>query len=122
YAFEAAADPERYPDLGEPWQVSKIYYHHGWSHARISAIDAAMKRHGLESPYTERLSKWVINPEHEARVTTRVRCDEWFEVRDQALLAHATQIDPKGFWFAVPREVQAEAWPTEDFELVKSFV
>ena len=25
-AFEAAADPGRYPDAGEPWQPSKLYY------------------------------------------------------------------------------------------------
>jgi len=43
-------------------------------------------------------------------------------VRDQALLAHATQIDPDGFWFAIPRELQTEIWPTEDFELVVSHV
>ncbi len=122
YAFEAAADPERYPDLGEAWQVQKLYYHHGWSRARIEAINAAMERHGLESPYKDWLETREIDPEHEKRLTTRVPCSEYFEVRDRALIAHATQIDPNGFWFAVPREVQAEAWPTEDYELVKSFV
>lgn len=122
YAFEAAADPERYPELGEPWQVSKLYYHHGWSRARIEAINAAMERHGLESPYKDWLKERDIDPEHEKRLTTRVPCSDYFEVRDQALIAHATQIDPNGFWFAVPREVQAEAWPTEDYELVKSVV
>ena len=43
-------------------------------------------------------------------------------MRDDALLAHATQIDPDGHWFAVPLEVRAEAWPTEDYQLVRSFV
>ncbi len=122
YAFEAAADPERYPELGEPWQVKKVYYHHGWSRARIEAINAAMERHGHESPYKEWLKERDIDPEHEKRMTTRVPCADYFEVRDRALIAHATQIDPNGFWFAVPREVQAEAWPTEDYELVKSVV
>ena len=45
-----------------------------------------------------------------------------FEVRDQALLAHATQIDPGGFWFACPIEVQQAAWPTEDYHLARSVV
>ncbi len=122
FAFEAAADPAKYPELGQPWQVQKVYYHHGWSYERIVAIDAAMTRHGLESPYKERLANWQVDPEHDQRVTTRVPCSEYFEIRDEALLAHATQIDPNGFWFAVPRQVQAEAWPTEDYELVKSMV
>jgi len=51
-----------------------------------------------------------------------VPCAEWFGVRDQALLAHATQIDPDGRWFAVPRQIEEEIWPTEDYELVSSHV
>ena len=49
-------------------------------------------------------------------------CGDYFGVRDQALLAHATQIDPDGMWFAIPREIQQKTWPTEDFELVDSKV
>ena len=37
-------------------------------------------------------------------------------------MAHATQVDPEGSWFAVPLEVHQQAWPTEDFELVRSTV
>ena len=122
YAYEAAADPERYPDAGRPWQVRKLYYHGGWTRARLEAISAAMDRLGLENPYTEWLAKRDPDSFRDDRVTTRVECAEYFHVRDAALIAHATQIDPHGFWFAVPREVQAEAWPTEDFELVDSKV
>ena len=56
------------------------------------------------------------------RVTTRVPCGDYFEVRDRALLAHATQIDPEGTWFQVPLDLQLEVWPTEDFELARSAV
>jgi mycothiol S-conjugate amidase len=51
-----------------------------------------------------------------------VPCADYFSVRDQALLAHATQVDPEGSWFSVPLETHREAWPTEDFERVQSFV
>ena len=70
------------------------------------AIHEAMLAHGLESPWAERLAEWKEEPEWDARITTRVPCAAYFGVRDQALLAHATQIDPDGFWFAVPRELQ----------------
>ena len=63
--------------------------------------------------------EWKPEPEWDARVTTKVPCGDYFGVRDQALLAHATQIDPDGFWFAIPREIQLEVAPTEDFELVQ---
>ena len=122
YAFDAAADPDRYPDAGEPWQVSKLYYHLGWSYQRMTAIAEAAERHGIKNPYAEFLDDWEHNPEQEARLTTRVECAEYFHVRDEALLAHATQIDPNGWFFSVPREVMMEAWPTEDFQLVTSHV
>ena len=72
YAYEAAADPERYPEAGEAWQVSKLYYHLSWSYARMKAIDDEMKKHGLENPFAERLESWERKPEDEARLTTRV--------------------------------------------------
>lgn len=121
-AFEAAGDPARYPEAGEPWQPLKLYYHHSFNRPRAVALDEAMQAEGRESPWAERLREWKEDPEWDARITTRVPCAEYFEVRDRALLAHATQIDPDGFWFAVPREVQQRVWPTEDYELAISHV
>jgi mycothiol S-conjugate amidase len=122
HAFDAAGDPDRYPDAGEPWQPLKLYYHHGFNRPRTQALHDEMLRHGLESPYAERLENWKPEPEWDARITTRVPCSDYFGVRDQALMAHATQIDPDGPWFAIPHEIQAAVWPTEDFELVVSHV
>ncbi|HLS24936.1 MAG TPA: mycothiol conjugate amidase Mca, partial [Beutenbergiaceae bacterium] len=31
-------------------------------------------------------------------------------------------IDPDGFFFAVPREIEREVWPYEQFELARSRV
>jgi mycothiol S-conjugate amidase len=121
-AFEAAGDKDAYPELGEPWQPLKLYYHHTFHYERMKALHDAMIARGLESPYAERLKDWKPDPEHERRITTRVECAEYFGVRDQALLAHATQIDPDGSWFAVPLEVHQAAWPTEDYELARSVV
>jgi mycothiol S-conjugate amidase len=121
-AFEAAGDPDAYPELGEPWQPLKLYYNHGFHRERTQALHDAMIARGLESPYAERLAEWKPDPAHDRRVTTRVPCAEYFPVRDQALLAHATQIDPDGPWFAIPLDVHQEVWPTEDFELARSSV
>jgi mycothiol S-conjugate amidase len=121
-AFEAAADADAYTDRGEAWQPLKLYYSFGSHRQRIVALHEAMLARGLESPYGERLRDWPEDPEHAARITTRVACAEYFPVRDRALFTHATQIDPHGPWFAVPLEVQKSAWPTEDWELVRSLV
>ena len=121
-AFDAAGDPERYPDAGEPWQPLKLYYHHAFHRERTQALHDEMLRQGMESPYAERLAEWKPDPEHDNRVTTRVPSAEFFHIRDMALVAHATQIDPEGPWFACPLHVHQAAWPTEDYELAKSLV
>jgi mycothiol S-conjugate amidase len=121
-AFDAATDPDRYEGTGEPWQPLKLYYHMTFHRARFMAMHEAMVAAGLESPYEERLADWEDRPDMGDRVTTRVPCGDYFEVRDQALIAHATQVDPTSFWFACPLELQKKAWPTEDYELARSLV
>ncbi|MEU8139603.1 mycothiol conjugate amidase Mca [Streptodolium elevatio] len=119
-AFDAAGDPDAYREAGEPWQPLKLYYNQGISRARVQALHEAMVARGLESPYGEWLERWGDRDERD--ITTRVPCADYFGLRDQALIAHATQVDPDGFWFRVPLEVQREVWPTEDYELVRSLV
>lgn len=119
-AFDAAGDPDAYREAGDPWQPLKLYYNQGISKARIEALHAAMLARGLESPYGEWLERWGDRPERD--ITTKVPCADYFELRDQALIAHATQVDPDGFWFRIPLDVQRDVWPTEDYELVRSLV
>jgi mycothiol S-conjugate amidase len=123
-AFEAAPDPDAFPDDGEPWQPLKLYYDVGFSPERFDALHEAMIAKGLESPFEERRKRWedLKDKFRAPKVTTRVPVGDWFERRDQALLAHATQVDPNGWFFAVPLDLQREAWPTEDFELARSLV
>ncbi|WP_019814249.1 mycothiol conjugate amidase Mca [Saccharomonospora saliphila] len=122
-AYDAASDPERYPEAGTPWQPLKLYYSHGFSRARFTAFHEALVAEGLDSPYEEWLSRWDPDkPDVMERVTTQVPCADYFEVRDDALRAHATQIDPNSRWFAVPLDIQRRLWPTEEYELVRSLV
>ena len=121
-AYEAAGDPSRFPDAGEPWQPLKLYYNLTFHKARLVALHEMMTDKGIDSPYGEWLENWVDKPEDEARLTTSVECAEFFPIRDQALIAHATQVDPTGRWFACPIELQQHAWPTEDFQLARSEV
>jgi mycothiol S-conjugate amidase len=57
-AFEAAADPDAYPDLGEPWQPLKLYYFASFHGAKYVAFHEEMLRRGLESPYTKIFEEW----------------------------------------------------------------
>lgn len=121
-AVEMAADPSAHPELGRPWQIDKLYYGIGFHWDRTKALHDAMIERGFESPYAQRLERMAGQPSMSPRITTRVECGAWFGVRDKALLAHATQIDPNGGWFAIPLDIQQEVWPTEDFELVRTWV
>ncbi|WP_435595205.1 mycothiol conjugate amidase Mca [Tsukamurella tyrosinosolvens] len=122
-AYEAAADPEQFPEAGEPWQISKVYYSHGFLRGKFQAFADEFEKNGLENPYTEWLARWKDEKnDMMARVTTQVECGEYFPVRDDALRAHATQIDPNGPFFAVPMEWQQRLWPTEEYELAKTVV
>jgi mycothiol S-conjugate amidase len=121
-AFDAAGDPERYPEAGEPWTPLKLYYNQGFNRQRTVALHEALLARGLESPYGEWLERWKSFDRPERSITTHVPCSDFFEIRDKALLAHATQIDPDGAWFHVPMEIQKEVWPNEDYELAKSRV
>ena len=126
-AFEAAADPDVYPDSGEPWQPLKLYYFASFHGAKYVALHQEMLRRGLESPYAKIFEEREKRAEErdegrELEITTQVPCGDFFEIRDQALKAHATQVDPDGFWFSCPLEVQRSAWPTEDYHLARSVV
>ncbi|HEX2704502.1 MAG TPA: mycothiol conjugate amidase Mca [Candidatus Lustribacter sp.] len=120
-AFTAAGDPTAYPHAGTPWQPLKIYYDVTFSKARVEALHDAIIASGEESPYAQWLASWT-DSRPVRRITTRVACGAYFETRNRALIAHATQVDPDGTWFRVPLDVQRRVWPTEDWEAALSYV
>jgi mycothiol S-conjugate amidase len=123
-AFEAAADPDAYPDAGEPWQPLKLYYFVSFHRQKFVALHEEMLRRDMDSPYTKIYEEWLADDEvkNAPEITTRVPVADYLEVREAALRAHATQVDPDGFWFACPVEVQRAVWPTEDYHLARSLV
>ncbi|HEX4397138.1 MAG TPA: mycothiol conjugate amidase Mca [Trebonia sp.] len=128
-AFEAAADPDRYPEAGEPWQPLKLYYFVSFHQAKYVALHEEMLRRGQDSPYEKIFAQWEERARKreelgikQLEITTRIDVADYLEIRDQALLAHATQIDPKSAWFDCPLDVQRAAWPTEDYHLARSLV
>ncbi|SHS51573.1 LmbE-like protein [Mycobacteroides abscessus subsp. abscessus] len=91
--------------------------------ARMQLLNDECKKHGYKGPFDEWLERWPADDDtFDRRVTTRVPCADFFDARDAALRAHASQIPPDSSFFAVPREFERKLWPTEDFELAKSRV
>lgn len=118
-AFDAAGDPDRYPDEGEPWQALKLYYSI-WSRARVRAMHDKLIELGIESPFSE---EWFERPSQDDRITTAIEVSRWYDRTKRALLAHATQIDPASpFWFALPDDVATSLHPWEEYHLARSLV
>ena len=118
-AFDRAGDVAWYPDAGEPWEPQKLYYS-VWSRARLLAHHEKFLELGLESPYDD---KWFKRPSSDDRITTKIDIGAYYSVRRDALLAHATQVDPdEKFWFGLPDDAAAEAYPWEDYILAQSRV
>jgi mycothiol S-conjugate amidase len=120
-AYEAASDPDRFPDAGPPWQPLKLYYQAAFGRNWFQALHDAMTARGIESAIGPILADWPATAP-ELKVTTRIDCAEYFPIRDRALLAHATQVDPDHPFLAHPRDLEREVWPTEDYVLARSLV
>lgn len=121
-AFREAGDSSKYPKAGAPWQPKKLYYFATFTRRRFQLLNDAAAEEGIESPYVGWLEKWDEFGFPEPEITSQVDVADYVEVRSKALLAHATQIDPDSFWFAVPDDIQRRVYPWEDYTLIDSKV
>ncbi len=125
-AFDAAADPDLYPQAGEPWQAARLCYVR-WSVKRMRATHEKFLELGMESPFTdERMARVLASEERDQAgdsnrlpiVTVDVSARS--NVTREALLAHATQVDPSSpFWFGLPPEVSDALYPFEEYEVAR---
>lgn len=110
-AFDRAGDPFWYPDAGQPWQPSKMYYS-VWSRSRLTAVHEALLRLRGSSPYED---DWFKRPNMDDRITTKLEIAKYLWARSGSLRAHATQVDEKEpFWFGLSDEELADVYPFED--------
>ncbi len=122
WAVDHAADPNYAPELGEPWLVSKLYYDRMWHPARFAAVLADYEAHDPASPRLQTMRSWMDRDRGTVKVTTRVDVSAYLEQRDEALRSHESQVPVSNSFFFWPHDVIRRAWPTEDYELVRSQV
>jgi mycothiol S-conjugate amidase len=109
YAMRAAADASQYPDAGPAWQISKLYYDRIFSGDRVKAV------------YNLLVERDPTNPLIEAMTGMR----SWMDDTPSLATTHvpaASQVAPDSSFFFWPNDLQREAWPTEDFQLIESTV
>ncbi|RWZ64660.1 mycothiol conjugate amidase Mca [Labedella populi] len=123
FAFEAAASRDAYPDAGEPWQVSKVYYDQIFNYPRTKANADMLLAESPDSPLAEQLAEMLTWVEGRPdRATAHVPVGDFLEKRDDALRAHECQVAPDSRFFFWSNDLQRRAWPFEDFELARSVV
>ena len=125
-AFDAAGDPDRYPEAGSPWQPLRLCYVR-WSVRRIRAMHEKFVELGLESHFNnERLARLLeaeanaVAGDHNDRPQLVVDIRGYNLVMREALRAHASQVDPNSSdWFGLPAEVADEVYPFDEYELAR---
>ena len=116
-AFDAAGDPEAYPDAGEPYAPAKMYFT-VWSVGRMRAMHEKFLELGLESPFSE---ERIARMPTEVSYTTSIDITGYDHIRADALRAHATQVDPTSrMWFGLPPEVEKALPHTDEYQLARS--
>ncbi len=118
YAVTLAAAPSYRRDLGEAWDVSKVYWI-AESARRMREGMALMKEAGQDFflgfdpdnlppmfAEDEDLDAVIAAPEH-------------VDAKLAAMKAHASQITPDGMFFAMGMDLAAITWGTEHFRLIK---
>lgn len=120
-AVDMAADEDVDIEGVPAWDVPRTVFVTGFPRERTLAVHEAMVAAGLDSPYAE----WIDRVDErgprdvDRPADVRVTVADWFDRRDEALRAHATQVDPEGPWFAVPRDLEAETFPWETYCLLR---
>jgi N-acetyl-1-D-myo-inositol-2-amino-2-deoxy-alpha-D-glucopyranoside deacetylase len=118
YATIMAAASTFRPDLGDAWDIDKIY----WTAFPRSVVKAGIERMraaGETTGFAE------IDPDDipfaidDALVTTAVRSPDHLDRKLDALRAHATQVTVDGEFFALADNLGIEAFGTEYFRLVR---
>lgn len=122
-AWEVSGDAESYPEAGEPWAIKKLYYESIFNPERVLRIFETLREKEPESPLLEQLQELTSRfSRRPSDATARVEVGRFFERRDEALRAHASQVPPDSPFFFWPNELQREAWPFEDYRLAASRV
>ncbi|MGO3678682.1 MAG: mycothiol conjugate amidase Mca [Microbacteriaceae bacterium] len=122
-AWQVAGDPTVYPEAGEAWQPLKLYYEEIFNLNRAERVLEVVREREPESALVEMLNGYVERvKDRPVSHTTSVNVGGFFENRDEALRAHASQVEPDHPFFFWPNDLLREAWPFEDYRLSESRV
>jgi len=119
YGAQLAAVPSYRRELGEPWDVAKIYWT-AMSESRMRAGLRALREAGDTTTFEG------MDPEGplpmttpDADLSTAVDATAYVEQKLDAMRAHATQIAVDGPFFALTNNLGSRAWGVEYFRIAQ---
>jgi N-acetyl-1-D-myo-inositol-2-amino-2-deoxy-alpha-D-glucopyranoside deacetylase len=119
YAADLAAVPSFRRDLGEPWDIAKVYWI-AMSETRMRESLRSLRAAGDHTSFEG------MDPDGplpmttpDADISTAVDATEHVERKLDALRAHRTQVTVDGPFFALSNNVGNRAWGTEFFRIAK---
>jgi N-acetyl-1-D-myo-inositol-2-amino-2-deoxy-alpha-D-glucopyranoside deacetylase len=121
YAAVLAAAPSYRPDLGEAWDVAKIYwtaFPKSFLRMGIEALRAAGETTGFAAMDPDELPMGI----DDALVSTVVHAEDFVDQKMAAMRAHATQISVEGGFFALSNNLGSRAMGIEFYRLVRGQV
>ncbi len=118
YAAVLAAVPTYRLDLGDPWEIAKVYWN-TMSASRIRRGRDLMAEMGVENPFEEMDPDTMNLFSEDDEIACQVDGTDFVDQKMQALKAHATQITTDGPFFALSNNVGGEAWGYEEYRLAK---
>ena len=117
-AYDAAGDPGRYPDAGEPWQPSKLYYN-AFPVSFLRMGYDALREMGEEAPFGVTSPEELTFGDPDETVTTEIDARAYLEAKLDAMRAHATQITTDGPFFALSNNIGNRAFGLEFYRLIR---
>lgn len=117
-AFDAAGDAAYAPELGEPWQASKLYWTAFPKSVLQQGIDH-LKASGETNFFGADSAEDLPFGVPDDQVTTEVDAGAHLDAKTAAMRAHKTQIEVDGPFFALSNNVGQRAFGTEYFTLAR---
>jgi N-acetyl-1-D-myo-inositol-2-amino-2-deoxy-alpha-D-glucopyranoside deacetylase len=121
YALSLAAVPSFRTDLGQPWQVQKVYWTampKGMIRDGIRALRAAGQDTGFAAMDPEAIPFGV----EDSLVTTSVDFSDFLDTKMDALARHASQVQTDGGFFALSNNLGSKAMGVEHFRIAAGAV
>jgi N-acetyl-1-D-myo-inositol-2-amino-2-deoxy-alpha-D-glucopyranoside deacetylase len=120
YAAALAAVPSYRKDLGEPWDIAKIYWG-AMSESRMRAGLRALREAGDLTTFEGMDPDGPLPPfvTADENLSAVVDAQDHVEQKLAAMRAHATQITTDGPFFALSNNVGSIAWGLEYFRIAK---